>query len=66
MKYELNFLNNDGGDAYLLQSVAIHFNQTVFRLWSNLTFKNMGFGHFNQAHLPSKFPDYPYFTAMIL
>ena len=29
MKDELNFSHNDGGDAYLLQSVAIHFNHTV-------------------------------------
>ena len=29
MKDELNFSYNGGGDAYLLQSVAIHFNHTV-------------------------------------
>ena len=29
MKYELKFSYNDGGVAYLLQSVAIHFNLTV-------------------------------------
>ena len=29
MKYELNCSYNGGGDAYLLQSVAIHFNHKV-------------------------------------
>ena len=29
MKDELNYPHNGGGDAYLLQSVAIHFNHTV-------------------------------------
>ena len=29
MKDELNFPYNGGGDAYLLQSVSIHFNHTV-------------------------------------
>ena len=29
MKDELNFSYNGGGDAYLLQSVAINFNLTV-------------------------------------
>ena len=29
MKDELNCSYNGGGDAYLLQSVAIHFNHTV-------------------------------------
>ena len=30
MKYELNFSYNGGGVVYLLQSVAIHFNLTVY------------------------------------
>ena len=30
MKDELNCSHNDRGVAYLLQSVAIHFNHTVF------------------------------------
>ena len=29
MKDELNFSYNGGGDAYILQSVAIHFKHTV-------------------------------------
>ena len=29
MKDEINFSYNGGGDAYPLQSVAIHFNHTV-------------------------------------
>ena len=29
MKYEINCFYNGGGDAYLLQSAAIHFNHTV-------------------------------------
>ena len=29
MKDEINFSYNGGGDAYLLQSVVIHFNRTV-------------------------------------
>ena len=29
MKNELNSSHNGGGDAYLLQSVAIHFKHTV-------------------------------------
>ena len=32
MKDELNCSYNGGGDAYLLQSVAIHFNHTVVKL----------------------------------
>ena len=40
MKDELNFSYNGGGGAYLLQSVAIHFNYTVggmdFRLCTEL------------------------------
>ena len=32
MKDELNCSPNGGGDAYLLQSVAIHFNHTVVRI----------------------------------
>ena len=32
MKDELNCSYNGRGDAYLLQSVAIHFNHTVY-LW---------------------------------
>ena len=30
MKDDINCSYNDGGDAYLLQSVAIHFNHTVY------------------------------------
>ena len=29
MKDDLNCSHNGGGDAYLLQSIAIHFNHTV-------------------------------------
>ena len=29
MKDELKLSHNGGGDAYLLQSVVIHFNHTV-------------------------------------
>ena len=31
MKDELNCSYNGGGDAYLLQSVAIHFSHTVLK-----------------------------------
>ena len=36
LKDELNCSYNGGGDAYLLQSVAIHFNHTVCNMWCPL------------------------------
>ena len=51
MKNELNLSYNGGGDAYLLRSVAVHFNHTVGSVRANLS-------HFWRANNLVKFQEF--------
>ena len=54
----LNYSHNDGGYAYLLQNVAIHFNHTVSAIYGGQIIEKIKKHHFGTSHanLSIKYP----------